>query len=706
MIRRPSQCVVLAALLVASPIPGCGAQKGPEPAVAPTPVLRNPSFDEPAPPGAEIVGWAQQGNTYGRVRLVSSPVVSAPHAAELRALSPGSTGNTSFMIYQVLDHERYRGRRVRFGARVRTQEAGVNLVLYTPEKSSSNFDSNINRGTFVERSGVLDVPKNATFLSFGIQLFGALGAVAWVDDAFVRVEGENGPAGAQQPVSAESARVRIDARRVDRELNPLLFGMHLEWLDDGNGLLAEGRPALRPDVVDLLVPLRIPVFRFPGGIAADYYDWRLGVGAGDQRRQSLNVFSKRMERHRFGTPEFVALLKRTGAEPLITANYGTGTPELAAAWARHLKEAGTAARFWEVGNEIYLSSPTADGPNGREIYHAPENYARDFPRYRRAIHGVFPDALVGAIAHLDNGAFTLAPADNRDWTVRMLGALTTRVDFIAVHNAYAPVILDDSWDFEDEAQRREVYRSMYAVALQVRENLDEMVSTVARLSPMNGSAPIAVTEFGPFFGLSAKPAYHLAYLDQTRTLAAALYAASILDVLIGHPQVFAACYTNPIHRWFGGLIANSDGSLVKTPTYYVYEFYRTRFESRLVPTEVASPSFAARTVGIVKAQTSVPNLVAKASVSVDGRRLTVMLVNRSIDRPLATAVTVEGFMPASAECRVLTAATPAAVNGPSLTRTTRAGVDQVVPRPLPCPASQTMRLTIPANAIVSLVAHR
>lgn len=508
------------------------------------------------------------------------------------------------------------------------------------------------------------------------------------------------------PAAPERATVAIDATRVLRPVSPLLFGMHIEWVENGNGLLEADRLALRPEVLELLRPLRVTAFRFPGGIHADYYDWTRGAGDSGHRGSSRNAFNGQSLEHRFGTPELLALLKETGAEALLTANYGTGSAEQASAWAKHLRSLGARARLWEVGNEIYLSGPRASGPNGKAIYHRPEDYAKDFPRYRSALRAVFPDALVGAIGHLDTGAFPLAPEENRDWTVRMMEALEGPIDFLAVHNAYAPVLLDDSASFADERARGEVYRSLYAGAAETRENLDEVLETLARLSPANSNVPLAVTEFGPLFGVSSRREQHAIYVDQSRTLAAALYVASLLDVFLGEPRLFLACYTNPIHRWYGSLLTDTEAGLVRTPTYHLYWLYRTRFEPGLLSTVVTSPTFDAREKGIVKAHRGRPDLLARASLSADGSRLTALLVNRSLERPLRTTVSVEGFAPGSADCLVLTAPSPASINGPGLTATTRVSSEEIAPKPWPCPVGDPLEVEIPPSAILSLVAER
>jgi len=502
--------------------------------------------------------------------------------------------------------------------------------------------------------------------------------------------------------AVQPARIVIDANARRHRVDPLIFGMHIEWVDNGVGLLEADSLRLRPAVIELLRPLKIPLFRFPGGIHADYYNWRLGIGPAASRGTSRNVFTKQSVPHRFGSDEFAALLEATGAEGLVTANFGTGTAAEAGAWAAYLRDDGADVRLWEVGNEIYLADPESDQPNGREIYRSPESYATAFAEYRTAIRKAVPEARVGAIAHVDNGAFPLAPARNRDWSEKMLRRLDTRADFFSVHNAYAPVILDDSVNFDRDNARRDAYRSLFAAAQQTADNLTEIAELIDRISPTNKGAKIAVTELGPFFGLSGDRETHAQYVDQTRTLAAALYTASILHVLIDDPRVFAACYTNPIHPWYGGLITDTDQGLIRTPTYYLYLLYRSRFEAELISTSVSGPTFNAPRTGIVNQRNDVPALLAQASVSDDQRRLTVMMVNRDMVHPLATTVEIAGFKVARTDCRVLSAPSPAAINGPALTSSTVSGAS-IEPRALDCTAGEAITLEIPPNAVVSLV---
>jgi alpha-N-arabinofuranosidase len=668
--------------------------------------LQNPSFEQDG-----LSGWSQQGRN-GRARIVRDPVATGAAALELSAQGKGASGADAFMVFQVLDASRYRGQRVRFGAKVRTDGAAVNITLYTPIRFESDFYQELRNGQYVERSKVFDVPREADFVSFGLQIMGPGGGRVYVDDAFAIIESE-GRSTADRPrtsppgdpaAAGATADVRIDATKPGHTWNPHLFGMHLEWAEAGNGVIERGTGRLRTEVIEAFRELKVPIFRFPGGIHADYYDWQSGARPRGERPNAENVFTKKPEPQLFGSPEFAELLKQTSAQAVITANYGTGRPEQAASWAQYFRDAGVQVPYWEVGNEIYLADPTKDQPNGKRISRPGRQYAQDFPKFRDAIRAVMPDAKVGLIAHVDNGAFPLAPNAQRQWTAEMLAALRSPADFVAVHNAYAPVIINDSNRFEDAGARARAYKAMYAAPQQTAEDLDAIANLVDRNAATRG-LPIAITEWGPLFGYSGRPDMTAIYADQSRTMAAAVYTASVLDVMLGNPRVVMATYTNPVHKWYGSLLTDTDRGLVRTPSYHVFAMYRSRFEPRIVPVTTTTRSFASEAVGLIHAQQDAPEVVTRASLSADGRRLSVMLINRNLDAAVTTRLSVSGFAMGRVDCLVLSASSAAAINGSQLTRTTTTGAT-IRPQPASCAAGSPMSIVLPASSVTSVVAER
>jgi hypothetical protein len=101
-------------------------------------------------------------------------------------------------------------------------------------------------------------------------------------------------------------------------------------------------------------------FRYGGGAWADAYDWQTNVDtyAAAQNRVQSNDFtlghgyaSKALDYLDFDS--YMAEVKADGARGLVTINYGSGTPALAAAWARHIVARRDPVTEFNIGNEPY-----------------------------------------------------------------------------------------------------------------------------------------------------------------------------------------------------------------------------------------------------------------------------------------------------------------------------------------------------------------
>src|SRR4051812_48324863 len=95
-------------------------------------------------------------------------------------------------------------------------------------------------------------------------------------------------------------------------------------------------------VSDLLGAAGVGMIRYPGGSYADIYHWKDNTAPGGYVAPGTD----------FDT--FMGSVKRTGAQPMIIANYGTGTAQEAADWVRYANVTkGYGAKFWAIGNENY-----------------------------------------------------------------------------------------------------------------------------------------------------------------------------------------------------------------------------------------------------------------------------------------------------------------------------------------------------------------
>ncbi len=102
------------------------------------------------------------------------------------------------------------------------------------------------------------------------------------------------------------------------------------------------------------------------------------------------------------------------------------------------KEGEEPCPLLEVGNEIYMKSFDANSPPAFDL--RPADYADRVVAFAQAMRRVDPSIQIGAIG-ADN--FTTVPLTHyADWTETVLAKASGSIDFLAVHNAYAPLVVD------------------------------------------------------------------------------------------------------------------------------------------------------------------------------------------------------------------------------------------------------------------------
>ena len=142
-----------------------------------------------------------------------------------------------------------------------------------------------------------------------------------------------------------------------------------------------------PAVQGLLGQAGIGMLRYPGGSYGDIYHWQTNTATGGFVAPGTNFDS------------FMGTVKTIGAQPIIIANYGTGTPQEAAAWVQYANVTkGYGAKFWEIGNENYGNG--FYGANWEADNHAsksPTTYANNVLQYASAMKAVDPTIKIGAV---------------------------------------------------------------------------------------------------------------------------------------------------------------------------------------------------------------------------------------------------------------------------------------------------------------------
>ena len=432
---------------------------------------------------------------------------------------------------------------------------------------------------------------------------------------------------------AYAASVTLDLAAPGRPVNRLVLGSNVQWIDDGDKLLRPGTTEFDPAALGFVRSLAPTVVRYPGGSQGDTYHWRNGVGPAASRQRNELFFKRGAEQPvLFGTAEFLALCRETGAEPLITVNATTGTAAEAAAWVRAVNQGEIKGpdgrslpkvRYWEIDNEPYLRN------DARPDFLIPaEEYARRANEFIRAMRQVDPSIVIGIPLRSDTVGAVQLPQQVKGFANTVLSQVNERFDFVAVHNAYFPFI----WNPLQRRTDVEVFQATMAAPRAVAEDLEHTRALLRRHKP-GRPIKLAITEFNALFAGSGGRAGHIA------TLGGALYVADLLRLFAQSDDVLLANYWSLSDNWyFGSFSAQLPASkaLQPRPAYHVLKAYDRVLRGRLVPVRVESPTFDSPEVGLVPAYRGTPLVTALATAEAD--RVRLILINKDPGRPANVTV--------------------------------------------------------------------
>ncbi|MEQ4722387.1 cellulose binding domain-containing protein [Nonomuraea sp. B19D2] len=374
------------------------------------------------------------------------------------------------------------------------------------------------------------------------------------------------------------------------------------------------------ETADRLKDAGVQLLRYPGGSYSDIYHWADHTAPGGYVAPNTD----------FDT--FMRGVRRTGAQAMVTANYGTGTAEEAAAWVRQANVTkGYGIRYWEIGNENYGNGHY--GAAWEADNHAdksPAEYARHVVAYADAMKAVDPTIKIGAV--LTTAAnwpdAIVADGDSGSWNKVVLSIAGPKIDFAIVH--WYPGALDKTGHVPDIVQLTRQQIAKYAGAGSERIG-------------------IAMTEFNT--GSNS---------NGTNTQPGALAAADSYATLLAN-GVFTVDWWN-VHNGIGtvtqveghtdygdfGLLSSgtctSDGSVCEPALNTPFApYYALQMVSK----------FARPGDQFVRAATDQAKVSAHAARRPNGD-LAVMLINTSSDTSYPVAIDYTGYSPASGAPTVLT----------------------------------------------------
>ena len=418
--------------------------------------------------------------------------------------------------------------------------------------------------------------------------------------------------------------VSVNATQTVRTVDARLFSVNTAaW--DGN--------LDTPSTIFILTNMDNQALRWPGGSWGDIYFMT----------NELQGWGSR-------TANFIHVATNTHAQVYFIVNYGSGTPQQAAAWVKFCNITNHCSfKYWEVGNEVGGSWEEDDNTTAPWQPHDPWTYAMRFKDYYNQMRAVDPTIKIGAVADItEDGTanYTNHPVVNprthvthNGWTPVMLYTMLTNgvtPDFLIEHK-YAPSD-GDTWDL--------LYSSTWASdAAGLRQML------VDYLGSANTNVELACTEHGVGGDRqSVSLVGGLFWADSIGQILQTEFNSRLWwDLRNGQNGVINS--DNALYGWRTGWFTNvalltntvqfySDGGIVTGPGTEATNRYPTFYCGKLMK------YFARGGDTVVTATNDYPLLAAYAVRRTNGC-LTLLVVNKSSYASLNAAIALAGYVPFS-----------------------------------------------------------
>ena len=431
------------------------------------------------------------------------------------------------------------------------------------------------------------------------------------------------------------------------------FAEHLGRLIYGGLWVGEDSPipntrGLRNDVVGALKELHIPVLRWPGGCFADEYHWRDGIGPRDKRPRVPNASWGGVDTNAFGTHEFMDLCEMLGADPYITGNVGSGTPQEMMDWIEYMTSDSdsTLARLrrqngrdkpWKLP---YFAAGNESWGCGGEM--RPEYYADEYRRYATFIK----DYSGNHIQKLAVGSHD----DYYAWTEVLMAQAARYMQGLSLHYYTLPT---GNWSKKGSATQfdEKEWHSTMVRTLYIDELIQRHSAIMDKYDPQK-RVGLMVDEWGTWY--DTEPGKNMGALFQQNTIRDAVAAAINLNIFNKHSDRVQMANIAQMVNVLQAMVLTDNDKMVLTPTYYVFKMYRVHQGATLIPADLSTPEYRMD-------QSSVPSLSASASRDKDGR-LHLSLVNLDPNRSAEITTQVAGSTVRSITGEVLTASAMNAMN--------------------------------------------
>lgn len=337
---------------------------------------------------------------------------------------------------------------------------------------------------------------------------------------------------------------------------------------------------MRSDVVNALKKIHVPVLRWPGGLFADTYHWKDGIGPKASRKKIVNTnWGDVTEDNSFGTHEYFELLRQLGADAYINANIGSGTVQEMAEWVEYMTMAGESPmanlrrqngrqdpwklKFFGIGNESW-----GGGGNMR-----PEYYSDVYRQYQTFLPQYDKEHPIYKVACGPN-------EDDYNWTDTVMKYAGKYLDGLSLHYYTLPTGI---WHQGEKGDATGFPEEQWWSTIAHAKHMDELITKHAtimdRYDP-DHHVDLIVDEWGTWYNVTKGT--NPGFLQQQNTIRDAMVASIILNIFHRHADRVHMANIAQMINVLQSMILTKGDQMIKTPTYYVFDMYQKHMDADLV----------------------------------------------------------------------------------------------------------------------------
>ncbi|WP_127594608.1 alpha-L-arabinofuranosidase C-terminal domain-containing protein [Paenibacillus lautus] len=409
------------------------------------------------------------------------------------------------------------------------------------------------------------------------------------------------------------------------------------WIDHVSLLPIDSIAMVKREVIEMTRGLNAGMMRLAGNYISAYH-WEHGIGPVLERPVMYNEAWGGWTSKYFGTDEFIRFCRELQVEPLICVNDGSGTPEEAAQWIEYCNGSVDTpmgalrarngfpepynVKYWEIGNEVWgqwqVGTCTAERFGERTI------------SFAKAMKEADPSIVLLACGHYE-----------QEWNRTVLDLAGEYMDYLTLHlyHGYGP------FGMNRDTPAEERYKAIASYPEWTRHHIrqtTELIESKAKHSHVK----LAITEYNTMY----YPNTVRKGLPNEHTLGAAVANAANLNEMIRcSDMVHIGSFSDLVNGWLGGCIRVGDYyadqycgkepgwsglplTIYGTPTYEVLKLYANRDVRRILPVQAECGTFSVASSKKTPMELdALPDLDVAAGTNGDGSKVTVFIVNRSLE---------------------------------------------------------------------------